>query len=196
MNNNQNFISAFKFWCLCLALCVTPAACAAATTIPIIMDGAAADTASLTVSYDATVGEALGAPPTKVLFADWELYVAETQDFRYEREHGQRTVQAKIFVFEPGDRVSDVLSAISSAGFQPASVRELIAFGQQFPQALQGFGLVALGGRITNNQSWAQVPYLFVIAGTPFIQMCPIGVGPRGALNERQYHFLAVRPLN
>jgi len=113
------------------------------------------DTFPVTVNYDLSVAEAIGAGNYQAVHQD-----INARNFPSTRS-GQVALDIVLVRFEHRMKSEDVLQELDKEGLRPAELPELLAFGAKYPDVQRKFSVAGLGSVWQDRKGYRSVPCLY-----------------------------------
>ncbi len=89
---------------------------------------------------------------------DWSNDAITSNNFPTERS-GREKIQIELVHFSWYGGTDEVLKELNGMGLRPAELRELLAFGEKYPEVQREFPIIALGS-VWRSPGGRRVPYL------------------------------------
>jgi len=114
----------------------------------------AGKTYPLSVNYERSVEDGV-----KAGRYDWVSFNITSRNFPTKRK-GTEKVALELINFNRSVSTDEALHELYRMGYRPAELRELLAFGEKYPEVQREFLVVALGSVWQNQNGYRHVPYL------------------------------------
>lgn len=110
------------------------------------------------------------------------------------QETGTRDIAIKLFDFLLNDdlHIGDIVAELDAHGFRPATLKELLAFGERYPVLLREIPVIALGSVFDDPRGGLCYPFISMVNSVRSLDLCFLSdVFPAGGIEMRHHALFA-----